>query len=116
DAVDCASRSAVAAIAMTPFIRLWTDGLAFRLSTVTWNCYDAAHMEQKVRRRDMLLGGLGLSLVAISSGRADAQDDPAAVRPKPGDLLVRDGDADKKPLTLADIVADAKPTVAWAMD
>ena len=73
-------------------------------------------MEQKVRRRDMLLGGLWLSLVAISSGKAEAQDDPAAARPKPGDLLVRDGDADKKPLTAADIVADAKPTAAWAME
>ena len=38
------------------------------------------------------------------------------MRPKPGDLLVRDGDEARTPLTPADIVADAKPTVAWAMD
>ena len=73
-------------------------------------------MEQKVRRRDVLLGGLGLSLVAIAGSSVEAQDDPAALRPRPGDLLVRDGDADKKPLIAADIVADAKPTVAWAME
>ena len=71
-------------------------------------------MEQKVRRRDMLLGGLGIGLVGAV--QAHAQDDPAAVRPKPGDLLVRDGDTDKKPLTPGDIAADAKPTIAWAMD
>jgi len=73
-------------------------------------------MGQRIRRRDLLAGGLGLSLVTIAGSRADAQDDPAAVRPKPGDLLVRDGDADKKPLTPSDIVADAKPTAAWALD
>jgi len=71
-------------------------------------------MEQKVRRRDVLLGGLGIGLVGAV--QAHAQDDPAAVRPKPGDLLVRDGDNDKKPLTASDIAVDAKPTLAWAMD
>ena len=39
-----------------------------------------------------------------------------AVRPKPGDLLVREGDETRTPLTPADIVADGKPTLAWAMD
>jgi rieske iron-sulfur protein len=73
-------------------------------------------MGQNVRRRDLLVGGLGLSLVAIAGSKADAQDDPAAVRPRPGDLLVRDGDADRKPLSATDIAADAKPTVAWAME
>jgi len=72
-------------------------------------------MGHGVRRRDVLLGGLGLGLVAAIEP-ARAQDDQAAARPKPGDLLVRDGDADKKPLTPDDIVADAKPTVAWAME
>ena len=72
-------------------------------------------MGQKIRRRDLLAGGLGLSLAAIAS-KAGAQDDPATVRPKPGDLLVRDGDDSKKPLTHAEIAADAKPTAAWAME
>jgi rieske iron-sulfur protein len=73
-------------------------------------------MGQKIKRRDLFAGGLGLSLVAIAGSKADAQDDPAAARPKPGDVLVRDGDSDKKPLTPADIPSDAKPTVAWAVD
>ena len=66
-----------------------------------------------IRRRDVLLGGL--AIVAVS-GYAPAQDDPVAVRPKPGDLLVRDGDEAKMPLTPADIAADAKPILAWALD
>jgi|ERR1043166_99720 Rieske Fe-S protein len=66
-----------------------------------------------MKRRDVLLGGL--AMVAVS-GYALGQDDPAAARPKPGDLLVRDGDADKKPLTPADIADNAKPTVAWALE
>jgi rieske iron-sulfur protein len=73
-------------------------------------------MKHGVKRRDVLLGGLGLSLVAISESKARAQDDPAAARPRPGDHLVRDGDADKRPLTAADVVPDAKPTLAWAME
>jgi len=73
-------------------------------------------MGQGVGRRDVLAGGMWLGLVALTGSRADAQDDPAAQRPKPGDLLVRDGDADQKPLMAADIVAEAKPAVAWAMD
>jgi len=75
-------------------------------------------MGERVGRRDVLLGGLGLgalnSIAAIEP--AHAQEDPAAARPKPGDLLVRDGDDAKTPLTPADIVADAKPIVAWSMD
>ena len=43
-----------------------------------------------MKRRDLLLGGLGM--IALT-GYAAAQDDPAAARPKPGDVLVRDGDA-----------------------
>jgi rieske iron-sulfur protein len=72
-------------------------------------------MGQRVGRRDVLLGGLGLGVVAAVQP-AGAQDDPAAARPKPGDLLVRDGDDAKTPLTPADIVADAKPIVAWALE
>ena len=51
-----------------------------------------------MKRRDVLLGGLGMIAV---SGYARAQDDPAAARPKPGDLLVREGDDSKTPLTPA---------------
>lgn len=95
---------------------MWTAPRPFRLAIVAENCYDATRMDQKIRRRDVLRGGLGLSLVAIAGSKAGAQDDPAAVRPKPGDLLVRDGDDTKKALRPADIAVDAKPTVAWALD
>ena len=70
-------------------------------------------MGQKVGRREVLLGGL--AMIAVT-GYTQAQDDPAAARPKPGDLLVRDGDDSKKPLTAADIADNAKPIAAWAMD
>jgi len=70
-------------------------------------------MGQRVGRRDVLLGGLGM--IAIT-GYARAQDDPAAARPRTGDLLVRDGDDAKKPLTPADIVENAKPVLAWALE
>ena len=77
------------------------------------NCYDAAGMGPKVGRRDVLLGGLAMLAV---TGYAGAQDDPAAARPKTGDLLVRDGDDAAKPLTQADIADGAKPILAWALD
>ncbi len=70
-------------------------------------------MRDRVTRRDVLLGGLGMLAV---TGYAHAQDDPAAARPKAGDLLVRDGDDSRKPLTPADIADNAKPIVGWAMD
>jgi hypothetical protein len=40
--------------------------------------------------------GAPLNLVAIAGSKAGAQDDPAAW-PKPGDLLVRDGDDTRRP-------------------
>jgi len=73
-------------------------------------------MGHGVGRREVLLGGLGLGFITLVPGPVRAQDDPAAMRPKSGDLLVRDGDDTKTPLTPADIVEDAMPTVAWAME
>ena len=77
-------------------------------------------MGQRVRRRDILIGGLGLGVAAAVDPKLvptlHAQDDPAAMRPKPGDLIVRDGDAAKTPLTPDEVKADAKPLVAWAME
>jgi rieske iron-sulfur protein len=72
-------------------------------------CYDAV----RLKRRDVLLGGL--AMIALT-GDAGAQDDPAAARPKPGDLLVRDGDGSRTPLAPADVPEDAKPIVGWAME
>jgi Rieske Fe-S protein len=47
---------------------------------------------------------------------AVAQDEPASLRPKPGDLLVRSGDPQHRPLTPDDIPPNAAPIAAWAMD
>lgn len=66
-------------------------------------------------RRDLLAGicaGLGLSI----AGPAFAQGDKSTARPQEGDLLVKDGDAGKTPLTPEDIALEAKQTLAWAMD
>jgi rieske iron-sulfur protein len=71
----------------------------------------------RIGRRQLLKGGIGAGIgLGLASRRAAGQDDAAALRPQPGDQLVRDGDETRTPLTPADIVADAKPTVAWAME
>ncbi len=69
-----------------------------------------------VRRRDVIVGGLGLGVITLLPHAAAAQDDPASARPKAGDLLVRDGDDAKTPLAAADLTDDAKPIVGWAME
>lgn len=70
-----------------------------------------------IGRRELLKGGIGAGIsLGLAPCLAAGQDDPSAVRPRPGDLLVRDGDDSRTPLTPADIVASAKPTEAWAMD
>jgi len=55
---------------------------------------------------------VGLTLFPVASA---AQDDPAAMRPQPGDLLVRSTDASPVPLTAAD-VRPGPPVMAWPMD
>jgi Rieske Fe-S protein len=64
----------------------------------------------------VLGGGLGLGLgLALAPDLALAQD-PAAVRPRVGDLIVKDGDAAKTPLTPKDIPMASVPIYAWSMD
>jgi Rieske Fe-S protein len=71
----------------------------------------------RIGRRRLLKAGIGAGIgLGLSPRPAESQDDQAAMRPRPGDLLVREGDETRTPLTPADIVADGKPTVAWAMD
>jgi rieske iron-sulfur protein len=60
-----------------------------------------------LHRRTLLLAGFGLAL---------GQNDATASRPRAGDLLIKAGDAGKKPLTAADIRAGAPQTFAWPMD
>jgi rieske iron-sulfur protein len=45
-----------------------------------------------------------------------AAQEPAAVRPKPGDLIVRADDATHRPLRPADVPLNARQIAAWAMD
>ena len=68
-----------------------------------------------IDRRTMLRCGLGVSL-AFGRPGLSAQENPAALRPRPGDVLVRIDDATKTPLTAADIPLAATPILAWAMD
>jgi Rieske Fe-S protein len=56
------------------------------------------------------LGILGLGDLS------DAQENPAAMRPKPGDRLVKVDDQKAIPLTPDDIPLAADQTMAWAMD
>jgi Rieske Fe-S protein len=66
-------------------------------------------------RRQLLKCALGVGL-GLTPALALAQDDPAAIRPKPGDLLIRVDDAAKTPLTPGDVPAGGKPIMAWALD
>jgi rieske iron-sulfur protein len=69
-----------------------------------------------ISRRAALTCAFGLGVgVAISRDPAFAQGDPASARPMEGDLLVRNGDATAKPLTVADVGVAAAPVSAWAM-
>ena len=76
----------------------------------------AAHMDcchDAVGRRALLKCALG---VGLAPALAFAQDDPAALRPKPGDLLIKVDDATKTPLGPEDIPEGGKQTMAWSVD
>jgi rieske iron-sulfur protein len=66
-------------------------------------------------RRTVLKSAIGLGVgLSLTPALTLAQDDPASLRPREGDLLVREGD--RTPLTPGDIPAGAAQTMAWAMD
>jgi rieske iron-sulfur protein len=69
-----------------------------------------------VGRRAVLKGGIGFGIGLGLGSPSFGQEDPAAARPKPGDLLIKEGDPAKKPLGLQDIPIGAAQTMAWAMD
>jgi Rieske Fe-S protein len=71
----------------------------------------------RIGRRTIVKGGFGAGLVlALSPVPAIAQEDPASVRPKAGDLLVRTDDPALKPLRADDIALGMGQIMAWAMD
>ncbi len=59
--------------------------------------------------------GLGIGL-SFAPSVVLSQDDPASLRPKEGDLLVKEGDATRRPLTPTDLAIGAVQTMAFAMD
>jgi Rieske Fe-S protein len=69
-------------------------------------------------RRRLIQAGLAAGVGALISPRvlAGVQSEPAAMRPKPGDFLVRAGDPERHPLRPADIPLDARQIAAWAME
>lgn len=69
-----------------------------------------------IDRRTVLKCGLGASLALAGSPGESAQENPAALRPRPGDVLVRGDDSTMKPLAADDIPFASAPVVAWAMD
>lgn len=67
-----------------------------------------------VSRREILKGGVAVLLAPVQP--AGAQSDPAAIRPKEGDFLVKVDDASGRPLTPDDVVPGAAQTMAWPRD
>ena len=75
------------------------------------------HSRGAIGRRAIVKSGLGVGLaLGLSPAAASAQDDPASVRPKAGDLLVRVDDPSLKPLRADDIAPGMTQVMAWAMD
>jgi rieske iron-sulfur protein len=69
---------------------------------------------EKTGRRGLLKGAAGLAVAWIAPVGARVQD-PRTARPAAGDLLVKIGDEGATPLTPADIVTGATPTLAWPL-
>jgi Rieske Fe-S protein len=67
-------------------------------------------------RRAILKAGIGLGVRLGLADFTHAQENPAAMRPKEGDLLVKVDDQRAVPLTPDDIPLAADQTMAWAMD
>ena len=67
-------------------------------------------------RRALLKAGIGAGFGLTLTSRSGAQGDPASIRPREGDLLVRLADTARTPLTPADIPLGTAQTMAWAMD
>jgi rieske iron-sulfur protein len=70
---------------------------------------------RKVGRRTVLKSGVGLGVgLSLTPALTLAQADPASLRPREGDFLVKEGG--RQPLTPDDIPVGAAQTMAWAMD
>ena len=67
-------------------------------------------------RRRLIQAGLAAGVGAFFSPRLLAQEDVATIRPTEGDLLVRAGGAQHRPLRPADIPLNGQQIPVWAMD
>lgn len=77
-----------------------------------------ANMERRndrVGRRHLFKCALGVGL-GLAPALAVGQDDPASVRPRPGDRLIKVDDGAKTPLAPDDVPPGAKQTMVWAVD
>ncbi len=70
----------------------------------------------RAQRRALLKSGIGLGIRLCLAPIGSAQNNPAAIRPKEEDLLVKVDDPSATPLTPADIRLAGPQTDAWAMD
>jgi rieske iron-sulfur protein len=73
-------------------------------------------LDERFGRRAILKAGIGLGMQLTLVTRVAGQEDPASLRPKEGDLLVKVGDSSATPLTPADIPVGGRQTLAWPMD
>jgi len=74
-------------------------------------------MRKTIDRRTVVKSGLGAGLAfGLTPVAAVAQEDPAAARPKAGDLLVRTDDAALTPLGPEHIPLGTAEVMAWALD
>jgi rieske iron-sulfur protein len=74
-------------------------------------------MSSRPGRRTVVKQGFGLGVtLSLTPALTFAQDNPAAVRPKAGDLLIKVDDPMLKPLTPDDIAVGAAQIMAWAVD
>jgi rieske iron-sulfur protein len=72
--------------------------------------------DERAGRRALLKGGIGLGFGLCVAQAGSGQNNPAAIRPKEEDLLVKVDDPSATPLTPADIRLAGPQTDAWAMD
>jgi len=67
-------------------------------------------------RRTLLKAGFALGIELTLATASPGQENPATIRPREGDLLVRDEDSNTSPLTPADIPLGGPQLMAWPMD
>jgi Rieske Fe-S protein len=71
--------------------------------------------DERATRRQVLRYAIGCG-AALAVAPVLSQDDPASLRPRPGDLLIKVNDASLTPLGPGDIALGEAQTMAWAMD